>query len=412
MFSDIINEKFRVFTEHKENNVKRGVNYYLYDLNSRKIDRHDLFTAEVFDGYNARNIEKERFINKWLNIELKKSEDSGNICFIVENSERKKNGYGIRVFDEELNELFRKEHVFEDYERKFLNDFLIMDKNQVFTICKVVKQGVIAGNTGDQFYEFILSSISEDKIETETLDINDNRIDELKMFRKKRTLNLVGFYSEDSSKKMKGITSFGFDPEDISSFNVKEYPFTTSMFQDLYRDGKAERMNKKEKELTDYVIDYYLEDSSGNNYLCAEQFYITGNTSSTEYHFDNIIITKFDSNGELVWSRALLKRNYAPNYKPVLIEDEFYIFLNNSSKLIEKSDGRKYLGENLSNLFSKQALYAIHFSANEGDMHFDQLMENRGFNSFKTYLGEFSNGKFIVPNTKKKEKSFLIISKR
>ena len=98
--------------------------------------------------------------------------------------------------------------------------------------------------------------------------------------------------------------------------------------------GKALKKKKKGKELKSFYIDYVLLDSNGNTYILAEEFYITqvyisngmngGGYWQTTYHYDDILIMKFDNNGKLDWSRSVFKKAQSPSYNAFIKNDELH----------------------------------------------------------------------------------------
>lgn len=56
--------------------------------------------------------------------------------------------------------------------------------------------------------------------------------------------------------------------------NLQDLP--SQVYADLFGSGRVDK--KKDKELSDFKIDYILNDTQDNVYLMAEEFYITYNS--------------------------------------------------------------------------------------------------------------------------------------
>jgi hypothetical protein len=69
----------------------------------------------------------------------------------------------------------------------------------------------------------------------------------------------------------------------------------------------------------------------GSIALIGEIFYITtytdskGNTHTT-YHYNDVIITKLDADGELEWMQKLYKRSIVESYRQFSSENNLYVF--------------------------------------------------------------------------------------
>ena len=59
----------------------------------------------------------------------------------------------------------------------------------------------------------------------------------------------------------------------------------------------------------------------------------------TTYHYDDILIMKFDNNGKLDWSRSVFKKAQSPSYNAFIKNDELHVILNSGKNLNEKKDG-------------------------------------------------------------------------
>ena len=121
-------------------------------------------------------------------------------------------------------------------------------------------------------YEFVLNKVNASKTEVQSLALEQEQIKSLNISLKNDKIQLLGFYSERNVNRIKGSCIFQLNAVTLSLENkqIKELPIT--VFEDLYGDERAE--NKKDQELSNFYVDYTLEDSKGNTYVLAEEWAI------------------------------------------------------------------------------------------------------------------------------------------
>jgi len=161
-----------------------------------------------------------------------------------------------------------------------------------------------------------------------------------------------------------------------------------------------------------------LEDT-GDIVFNAEEFYITttynANTGSTNtyYHYNDIISTKIDATGKLLWARNINKKQVASSpflntesYTSTILNDNVYIFLNGSSKVKKIKNDRIQFQDTKS---KKYNLYAIEIDAN-GDFKYkiiqtEKQLEVPVFVSYGVHVNDLNEIVFL--GRRKKEKQLL-----
>jgi len=267
---------------------------------------------------------------------------------------------------------------------------------------------------GDANYQFILNKITQEANTELSIDLDQEHILSLSISESNGKLNLHGLYSERNAKRVKGGCVFVIDIENMSVQTKKTHVLPKQVYEDIYGARRAERKNKKKKELKDFSIDHVLTDSKGGTYLIAEEFYITSsyvNTGATGgysqiiYHYDDILILKFNNKGDLEWGRSILKKSDYPNYNAFLKDDQLHIILNSVKNLKEKKDGRTDVSKFW---LQASALYDIEYQIN-GEESYNKIQDNKGNKSYSPNEGTYETDKFIMMSAGKRKRTFTTL---
>ncbi|MEM0997810.1 MAG: hypothetical protein AAGN35_12040 [Bacteroidota bacterium] len=127
---------------------------------------------------------------------------------------------------------------------------------------------------------------------------------------------LAGFYSTRSTREIIGTCSIRLDEAmetDLSSIQRFSDAFLNNFLK--------ERQIDRGKELKNFYLDNIILRSDGGLLLIAEKFYTTYNNQidiygtaieQRIYHYDDIIVSSVDGNGDLEWSNVARKRQASP----------------------------------------------------------------------------------------------------
>ena len=171
----------------------------------------------------------------------------------------------------------------------------------------------------------------------------------------------------------------------------------------------------KETELSSYYVDYVINDSQGNTYLLAEEFFVSqhyvssgmngGGYWTTTYHYNNVLVLKLNLHGKLEWGRSVFKRAGAPSYNVFIKNDELHIILNSGKNLIKKDDGRVKVSKGW---LESSSLYDIVFDDN-GEVSYNKIQDNKGNTFYRPYYGVYNGEQFITISKSGGKKQFLIL---
>jgi hypothetical protein len=413
--SAITGDRVQIFTSKKINKKTIGVYCRTFVPGFKQLKMTQLYTIDTG---------KKSF---WLDLlmslsGIRKHEENFRIspngeyiAFAVDQINLKSSTSVIRIFDKNLLEVYNASIQKENQGVFLFDDFIVTNDAEVITTGKVYKKGLKEPQGKKGGYEYMIHKITQDETIHKGIHLEEKFIQELRFAQTDNEIRLLGFYSEKNSFRMKGGISFIFDGSDITKISPKTTPFPASVYDDIYREGKAERRKKKGKEFQNYYLDYSIVDEYGDAYLLAEQFYITERTRSlttvysSTYHYDNILIVKFDKEGNLVWGRSILKKSNEPSYNAFALDGKLHVLLNTGKNIQEKSNGRKEVKKKF---LEKSALFDIVFD-DKGEQTFEMIKENDGRKDFYSPNGgNYDYDTFIMANLSKNKRQFLILTKK
>ena len=404
------NNQLKLFTVYAPKKDERILYCHTLDLTSKSYNRTIIFETTVEKKQSLFGSRKNH------NTCFALSPNGNYFAIATDNVRKHKNSYTIRVFDAKTEELIYIKSYREDEKRTFRhNDLYVDDNANVYSLGKLFLNDKSQKKfNGDANYQFVLNKITKDGNSELLLDLKDEHIQSLSISQTNDQLHLLGFYSELNVGRIKGGCDFVIDTNNFSVKTKKAQALPKQVYEDLYGYRTAKRKNKKKKELRNFYIDYVLTDSQGGTFLIAEEFYITqtyiktgttGGYWQTVYHYDDILILKFSTNGDLAWGRSVFKRSNEPSYNAFLKDDQLHIILNSGKNLTEKSDGRTKVSKGW---FESSSLYDFEYAVN-GDVSYNKIQDNRGNEFYLPYYGTYNTNKFIMMSSGKRKKAFMIL---
>jgi len=401
--------EIKFITVFRPKKRERIVYCHTFNIESQSYSKKELFKANVekgglFTGKNKRQ----------TNVAI--SPNGQYFAIATDRVKKNLNSYMIHVYDTETLALVYKKSYQEDEEKYFVhNDLIVDDNGDAFTVGKLYKKGKSQKRKGEANYQFVLHKISKEENKNVKVSLGeDEHISSLIINSTNNKLQLIGFYSEDYAGRIKGGCNFKIDPKSLSVLNKKKTKLPEAVYKDLYGKRKAERKNKKKKELKLFYVDYVIEDSAGNTYLLAEEFYITtvyvnsGNGTGywrTIYHYDDILVMKFNAEGGLDWGRSIFKKSNSPSYNVFLKDDKLHVILNSGKNLTEKKDGRTKVSQGW---FESSSLYDITYDDN-GEVNYNKIQDNRKKTYYLPYFGTYNQGKFTMMSSGRKKRQFMTL---
>lgn len=402
--------ELKFFSVYSPKRKERELFCHSFNLEDNSYKKTKLFSTSI-----KRSGSLFRAKNK--NITSFAASPNGKYFVIASQDEKQSvNSSIVRVYNSKTLELLYKKTYHSNEDRHYShNDLIIDDSAVVYSLGKLYLGGSFSKRfNGDANYQFVLTKITKTETKELMVDLGAEHIKSLTISNTNNELSLLGFYSEKNIYRLKGACSFLIDTESfqVKSKKINELPL--KVYEDLYSKRRASKKKKKGKELRNFYIDYVLEGENGSTYLLAEEFYVTqtyvmnangGGYYVTTYHYDDVLILKLNSSGELDWGRSIYKRANRPSYNAFVKNNELHVVLNSGKKLKEKKDGRTKAGRNL---FGATSLYDFVYDEN-GEVKHYKIKDNKLTNSYVPYSGTYENNKFIMMSSKKSKKKFMII---
>ncbi len=405
------NNELKLFTVFAPNKNDRVLNCHILNLETKAYKKVTVFNATVEKKQSLFGSRRRHNTNFAL------SPDGKYFAIATDNITKKRNAYTIHVYNSETLKIEYTKSYQEDEKNRFNhNDLFIENDKTVYSLGKLFTTGTNQKKiNGDANYQFVLNKITKSAVSDLKISLEDDHIQSLNISVNNDKLHLLGFYSEKNINRLKGGCDFIVDTNSLTIAGKKTNVLPKQVYEDLYSYRKANRKKKKEKELSNFDIDYVLNDSQGNTYLIAEEFYVTqtyiqngvngGGYWQTIFHYDDLLILKFNTSGDLDWGRSVFKRANTPSYNAFLKDDKLHVILNSGKNLSEKNDGRTKVSQGW---FESSSLYDFEYSAN-GDVSYNKIQDNKGNAFYFPYYGTYDASKFIMMSSGRKKKTFMIL---
>jgi hypothetical protein len=400
----------KLFTVYKPNRKERTVFLYEVKINENSYKRSELFYTKINKKQNLFASKKNHVTNFAI------SPDKKYFALATDNVSKKINDYDIRVFNSETNQLLYKTSYQRDDKRTYEhNDLIVGNDAVVYSIGKrKLSKKAKKKLKGDSDYKFVLNKITKDMAVALDITLDDKRIQSLNISNINNELHLVGFYSNKNEYRLKGGCNFVVDRKSFSIVSKAFKPLPKQVYEDLYNSKASERKDKKKKELSNFYIDHVITTDKKETYLIAEEFYVTSNYVQTGqyggywnyiYHYDDILILKFNNNGDIAWGRSIFKRATAPSYNVFFKNGKLHVLLNSGKNLKVKKDGRVKVSQGF---LESSALYDVEFS-DDSKVIYKKIQDNKNETTYSPYYGTYELNRFIMPNDGGKQKQFMIL---
>lgn len=350
--------------------------------------------------------------------ELTFSKNKKFMVFNFDIKDRENEIHKILVYNDNFELVFIQEFKKEikdilfDYENVSVDD----ENGSVYFLGKSFKNNTRRKKKDGQInYHYELSKINKEGQKNISFNTEEHFVSSLINIKNDNFLSCVGLYSDRNDNRYKGVVRFNINPIDMTLINKSFQPFTDQFILDKYGE-------KKEKELKN--ISYrgvFMLENTGDIVFNAEEYYTSttyinnGNQSTirTYYHYDDIISTKIDALGKLIWARNINKSQVSgspflntESYTSTIVNDKVYLFLNGSSKVRKIKNDRIQFQDTKS---KKYNLYSIEIDVN-GDFEYkiiqtDKQLEVPIYVSDGVIVNDYMEVIFL--GRRKKEKQLL-----
>ncbi len=329
-FEDVITVGGKHYLLTSFNNVAKKKNYlFAQELSARLQPSRKLTLVGEID---SKNKVKEG------NFDTRLSQDSTKLLIYnqLPYERNTPEQFAFRVFDSEMNELWKKNIKLPYNDDVFSVEDYRTDKDGNVYVLGIVYENRAArrGGSGRANYRYVVLAYTDsgERKKEYKIDLGQRFITDL-TFRiaNDGDLILAGFYSERDSENAKGTCYFRIDSKSkvIKQSTIKEFDFefiaSELSNREIRRAERAEQRGdvSKEAELTSYSLDELILRSDGGAVLVAEQYYIfrdefqdfyTGRfTANFYYNYNDIIVVNIRPDGEIEWASRIPKRQRTVN---------------------------------------------------------------------------------------------------
>ena len=283
------------------------------------------------------------------------NENRTSYSIILDYKNPKQEGFLLYLFDAESDQIFFKEELIQSKEKNYaLQNFQVSeDGKSVYILAKNYNN-----NVKKLEYSFELSQISATETKIKTIEIEDKFIKSLKLNFHNNSIYCIGFYSEKSYEDNDGLSFFKFNKQNLEPEKIKYSPFTNQFIQDKF--GK-----ETDKDIKDLKIKTILFENDVILLNAEEEYENTNNSpngnGAVTYVFNDIVSVKLNTDGDLIWSRNINKKQsytYSDDsyisYFSTIKNGISYFFINASEKIKELKNERvefKDVNPNKANLY-------------------------------------------------------------
>jgi hypothetical protein len=308
------------------------------------------------------------------------------MVFSFDVNNKKKETHLFRVFDDNFKEVYKTTFIRDIKDRLFEYDNIDLSDvdGSIFLLGKVFENNSKKiKKKGKTNYHFELFKLNNGINKQINLKEDSHFVSSFHVLHTTNNLNLVGFYSDKTDNRFKGVCRYNLDPNELTISSKSFAPFSDQFFNDKYKKGA--KIKAKKKEIKHLAFRGVFLDDNDNIIINAEEFFIVshyysnpngGGSYSTTYHFNDIISVKIDAKGKLVWARNINKKQIGllnASYTSTVFNHNVYFFINASDNIKKLSNERiafKHVKSKKSNL------YVITINEN-GVLNYKKLIDDK-----------------------------------
>ncbi|NOY51738.1 MAG: hypothetical protein GXO88_14390 [Chlorobi bacterium] len=338
---------------------------------------------------------------------------------------------GFHVYDIWMNDLWDKEVKMPYTEGKMDNlDYYINENADVFILARVFTDNSHAMKIkqGRANYRMELLKIEKDKagIAKTSISLGNKLINSITLYQgSDNNLFIGGYYAKESISNADGLFCFNIDA-DGQLVNKMTYEFPLSFLNQNVSNKQQKKNNKKaKKDKAEFGFLHMTRISvsgDGSVTLIGEQSFTEvvygAKHTYTNYYYNDMVISKIDANGKLLWNKRLPKFQKGRNSgKADMSFKHFYgngnnylLFLDNELNRYIKDDERPkvhFAG-------SRAWLAAYIINSETGEVSKNYILNSREIKGVPIYqfstnrISKLSESEIIFEVYKKKKEDVLI----
>ncbi|WP_340067224.1 hypothetical protein [Ascidiimonas aurantiaca] len=291
--------------------------HYMYRAQRIDLKNFDLQTKTLFSFKRAQ----EKSINFLTNYsvpfndklysQLLKDSSGSYFAIAVDSKETGKDTHQVWFFDADLHVLQQYDLKNETKTRHFVFENFESDASgkTFYLLGKAYEKGKRTRSVSLKYrYELLKITENEDAVR-QYFEKEDGYPSSLKMIITGNTLKAVGFYSNTSDRKYRGLVYLELDPKTLAIREQVFNPFSKQFMEDKYGA-------ETDKELKNLAFRGIYHTEEGDIVFNAEEEYVTSrfkHTSSdnrvqvNQYHYNDIVCARLNASGKMEWARNINK---------------------------------------------------------------------------------------------------------
>ncbi|WP_340201351.1 hypothetical protein [Ascidiimonas sp. W6] len=363
--------------------------HYIYWANTTKLDNFQFRKKELFRFKR----EREKRINFLTKYEVPFNDkfysqllfDSKKSVFMIsiDSKIKSRDLHKVYFFDANLNNLLAYELKEETLDRHLVFENLEYNKtnNSFYLLSKAYEQGKRTKAISLKYRYQLFRFTKESPPIMQYFEKNDLFASSLKLIADKEILKCVGFYSNFSDRKYRGLVFVALDANTLSIKDQLFNPFSAQFMTDKYGA-------ETDKELKNLGFrDLHIQED-GSIIFNAEEEYVSSkyknnpDDSRTQifiYHYNDIVCAKLNANGKMEWARNINKAERTMgdeayvSYTSV-VKDGNTCFFVNSGSVPQRISGERIL---FKKGYSKSPEVYMIVVKNNGDLSYKQVTNKK-----------------------------------
>lgn len=444
-----VKDKLYGFYEFKASETSTS---YVY---AREIDYKTCeFKGKTIKLFSAdKMIYQVASIIKFEDVRIKQSKDKNKtLVYILQNEESLPNGaitsssVSLLTLDENFEKIAFHKYKMPNPEQEIGDRTFMIDNNGIpYMIYKVyndnktkIKRSNVAKEKNNYTINLFKFSLEEKDYSKITIPFKESfLVRNFSLFQgKDNELIIAGYYNID--KDNKGVfksqnvdggffTSVNSDLEisTIKTYPIKEeFIFRYTEFWKKFSTSK--RINKIPPELKDLVIRDLIIEEDNSITIIGEQYYMSTYTSTNQFgqestqkrfYYDNVIISKLDKNGNIIWMTKIPKKMKGtiymstPGYIYTNVDENHYFFIHEDRDNEVLDDNGEIIRERTEH-HGNFSLFKVNSNTGKLSKHiiFD-MMDVKGVKTYNLRMDRLmwiSDNEFVLECYKKKKEDIMI----
>tara|TARA_R110002050_G_scaffold80768_1_gene172712 strand:+ start:18233 stop:19807 length:1575 start_codon:yes stop_codon:yes gene_type:complete len=315
-------EEFYLFSSYQDKK-KKGTFLYYQQMNKASLTFSKPQLIGEVSYKNYKNSEAGYF-------EIMVSENGEHLMVKTHSAGHRKEDhyFDIVVYDTDMEEEWTMDAIKEPYDKEspqIVFDYDLGNTGSYFRLLKNIDKSK-KYKRGEIDYSFSMQAFmagEEKPIEFE-LELSGEHITDVKFEDLENGgIQVVGFYST-KGQGQNGVYNLSYDKDfNLINENKKEFPLdfiVQHASEKAKKKAKKKEAKGKEIEMHSYTIDDIIENQDGTGTMIAEEYYTYtttssdgngGTTTTTHYIYGNIILVKFNKDGQVDWMELIPKYQHS-----------------------------------------------------------------------------------------------------